>query len=299
MLINKQKVAVFTIFLMLGLFVVSCIGLLTDPRVITGSPAWLKPAKFSLSIAIYLGTLVWILQKVSIWPRLVSALSATSAAMAVIEIVIIDLQAWRGTTSHFNFRTNLDASLFGIMGVSIAVLWLASIGVAVALFRQKFADASFGWALRLGMVITVLGLASGGMMTRPMPGQKSGVVGAHTVGAPDGGRGLPVTNWSAEHGDLRIAHFFGLHAMQAIPLLYWLLARRRRVTPGLVAAVSASYAAAVALLEWQALRGQPVLQPDSTTALAWVAWLVLSVIFTLILSSRQERHVLPATAVAA
>jgi hypothetical protein len=28
-------------------------GLLLDPRIVTGSPAWLKPAKFALSILIY------------------------------------------------------------------------------------------------------------------------------------------------------------------------------------------------------------------------------------------------------
>ena len=64
-------------------------------------------------------------------------------------------------------------------------------------------------------------------MTRPTAAQldearatgRMAIAGAHTVGAPDGGPGLPGTGWSVEHGDLRIPHFVGLHAMQILPLL--------------------------------------------------------------------------------
>src|SRR5687767_10359355 len=44
-------------------------GLAVDPRVITGAPAWLKPAKFAASIAIYTFTLAWIFSLIPEWTR--------------------------------------------------------------------------------------------------------------------------------------------------------------------------------------------------------------------------------------
>jgi hypothetical protein len=41
-----------TAAIMLVDFLLNLIGLAVDPRIITGMPAWLKPAKFALSTAI-------------------------------------------------------------------------------------------------------------------------------------------------------------------------------------------------------------------------------------------------------
>jgi len=100
------------------------------------------------------------------------------------------------------------------------------------------------------------------------------VVGAHTVGAPDGGPGLPGTGWSVDHGDLRVPHFVGLHAFQALPLLAlalpgaWSVGRRTRLT--LVAA--GSYAVLFGILLWQALRGESVVAPGEVTLVALAVW---------------------------
>jgi hypothetical protein len=121
-----------------------------------------------------------------------------------------------------------------------------------------------GWALRLGLLITVLGAATGGLMVRPTPAQldqarvthQMPISGAHTVGAPDGGPGMPGTGWSREHGDLRVPHFVGLHALQILPMFAWLFARNR---PSLVIAAAAGYAVLFFALMGQALSGRPLL----------------------------------------
>jgi hypothetical protein len=273
--------------LMLAALAASLLAMLADPRTITGAPAWLKPAKFAISIAIYSLTLAWVFTHLSAWPRMRRIVGWTAAAVFVLEVAIIDLQAWRGTTSHFNVGTPLDASLFAVMGSAIVVQTLTSIAVAVALWRHRFTDPALGWALRLGMTLTIVGATVGGMMTRPTTAQldearatgRIALAGAHTVGAPDGGPGLPGTGWSTQHGDLRIAHFVGLHALQTLPLVALLLPRRRvddRRRARVVVVAGASHAALFALLLWQALRGQSILAPDAATAAAVGVWGLLT-----------------------
>ena len=283
---TASPVLTATGFVMAGVLVASLIGMIVDPRVITGAPAWLKPVKFAVSTTIYMLTLAWIFTLLPEWRRTRLVVGWATAVIFVLEVVIIDMQAWRGTTSHFNVGTILDGVLFTIMGTAIVVQTLTSVAVAFALWRQRFEDRALGWALRLGMAITILGASTGGLMTRPTDAQladartagRMTIAGAHTVGAPDGGAGLPGTGWSVEHGDLRIPHFLGLHAMQLLPLAALAFRRRstdtRRVRLVLVAA--SSYAALFALLLWQALRGQSLVQPDGVTVAALGVWAILT-----------------------
>jgi hypothetical protein len=279
---NESPVLMLTCILMLVAFAASVAGLFLDARIITGAPAWLKPAKFAISTAIFAASLAWLFQYLTASPRLKRGLARTLSFVLVLEVAIIDVQAARGITSHFNAGTLLDATLFSIMGMGIAVLWISMLWVAVLLFRQSFADAAFGWALRLGMAITVIGAGAGGIMLPPNHQQlvqiehheKPNSIGAHTVGAPDGGQGLPGVEWSAHHGDLRIPHFFGLHALQIIPFCAWLLIRRRTaMATRAVFILAGSYLAFIAILTWQALRGQSIAEPDTATLIAFALWL--------------------------
>jgi hypothetical protein len=274
-----------TAALMLIVLAGALVGLAVDPTVITGAPAWLKPAKFAVSIAIYTVTLAWIFTVLPEWPRMRRVIGWGTALTMVIEISIISAQAWRGTTSHFNVATPADALLFMIMGGAILIQTLSTIVVAVALWRHQFEDMSLGWALRLGMCITIVGALTGGFMTRPTSaqldaaraGKGMAIAGAHTVGAPDGGPGLAGTGWSREHGDLRVPHFLGLHALQVLPLIALLLGRLqidRRAQVRLTIIAAASYLSLYVLLLTQAFRGVPLLAPDSTTLTQLGLWAI-------------------------
>jgi len=285
-------------FVMAADLVFCLIGLVVDRRVITGVPAWLKPAKFALSTMIACWSFAYCIASITIWPRFVRALDTLLAAGLFLEIALIDMQAARGTTSHFNNGTHFDAMVYGVMGLSIACIWLSMLLLTIVLFRQPFAGSAWGWSLRLGMVLALFGTGSGGLMTMPSSRQlaeahatgRMPIVGAHTVGAPDGGRGLPVTGWSVEHGDLRIAHFIGMHGLQVLPLLAWWMARRRLpqgTQRHLVFSLAASYLALFLLLLWQAFRGQPIVQPDRLTVESFALWLMLTAVAVVIFKRKE------------
>jgi hypothetical protein len=175
------------------------------------------------------------------------------------------------------------------MGAAIVVQTVVSIAVVVALWRHRFSDRALGWALRLGMTLTILGALTGPMMTRPTAaqladaraGHRMTIAGSHSVGGLDGGPGVPVTGWSTEHGDLRVAHFIGLHGIQALALVALLLGQWRRPEPVRVRAVlaaAASYAALFLLLLWQALRGTSVVAPDATAVAAIAVWALMTLV---------------------
>jgi hypothetical protein len=100
------------------------------------------------------------------------------------------------------------------------------------------------------------------------------------VGVPDGGPGLPLVGCSTTGGDLRVGHFVGIHGLQVLPVVGWLLSRpstaarlRRGHRVALTWLVGLGYAGLMALVIWQALRGQPLIAPDAATLLALVGLL--------------------------
>ena len=237
-------------------------------------PAWLKPAKFAISSAIYSGTIAWLIGYLTDNPKLAKMLGITIAVVINLEVLLIDIQAARGTTSQFHAASVLDGMIFAVMGVAILVILIASAWFSVLLMRQRFSDETWGWALRLGMAITVIGSAVAGFMLHPTSAQLSQhFTGGHTVGALDGGPGILGLGWSLHHGDLRIPHFFGLHAVQVIPFLVFLLRRLRR-TKALTFVIAGSYLLFVAILTWQALRGESIAAPSVETLTVLGIWLV-------------------------
>lgn len=225
-----------------------------DSRTVTGISPWIKPAKFAASVATFAFTMAWLLEYVKRYRRAVRVISWGITAVFTLEQASIFLQAARATTSHYNVRDPFDAAVFTLMGLMIVVN-TALVVVALVLFfmRTEPLAPAYLWGIRLGIVLFVAAGLEGFAMTANM---------GHTVGAADGGPGLPVLGWSTRAGDLRIAHSLGLHALQVIPFVGHALSRPEGAGGRRVAylwAFAALYAAAFTLLFWQASLGRPLL----------------------------------------
>jgi hypothetical protein len=264
------------------LTLIGALGMLIDPRIVLGMPNWAKSTKFGISLSLYGASLLWMLPMLTRWPRLVRFVATGIGATLLFEIVLLVVQASRGVPMHFNISTPLNTALWGAMSFTIVVFWLfTAVGVVLLLF-QKLPNRVLAWSVRLGLLLTLIGFTEGFLMSSPNApqraaleaGQQLDLIGAHTVNGFDGGPGLPFAGWSTNHGDLRIGHFAGIHAAQIIPLLGILLLRRREkwLREGhrlaLVAIGAGGYLGLVVLVTWQALRDQPLLQPDALTLAA-------------------------------
>ncbi|MGW4035677.1 hypothetical protein ACWEIM_05195 [Streptomyces sp. NPDC004778] len=269
---------------MAALAVVSAVGLVVDDRVLVGAPIWAKPFKFSVSFVAYCLTLAWMLTLLTRGRRIGRWAGHVVVLTGLIEMVIITVQVVRGKRSHFNTATAFDSALWNAMGLTIVVLWAATLVIAVLLLCTRITDRATALAVRGGLLIALAGAGLGFLMTLPSESQQAAgdldaadTVGAHSVGVPDGGPSMPLTGWSTTGGDLRAPHFVGMHALQVLPLLLIALVllaprftrlRDAGVRLRIVRVAVGGYAALVALITWQALRGQPLIHPDVVTLAA-------------------------------
>ncbi|MCX6608119.1 MAG: hypothetical protein NTV52_31645 [Acidobacteria bacterium] len=195
-----------------------------------------------MSILIFNLTIGWLLQRM-VMPVLSARVIGWVVAVAMfVEISAIVMQAARGVPSHYNFMA------VAIVLNTVALGWLCVISFG----PQSQLPPAVVWGIRLGLILFLFSSFQGFQIV----GHKG-----HTVGASDGGPGLPFLRWSTVAGDLRIAHFIGIHGIQMLPLLGFFVSRTdRQAGSGVVAS---AFAAIAALFFWalaQAWAGRPLLR---------------------------------------
>lgn len=244
----------FLLFLAAPLLAAAWLG----PRSFNGINIWIKPLKFTVSLVLFLLTLVAVaplLRPGFVRSRTYRVYAGVVLAAIGFEMVVIIGAAALGTGSHFNVATPVAARLYSAMAVMAVVLTTPTAVYAWVLWR---AGRGRTWpVLHDGLV---LGLA----LVLPLT-----LVTAFTLGGNDGhwvggtrsdAGGSALFGWSRDGGDLRVAHFFATHAMHFVPAAA--IAAALVLGPGRRWPAWLAAAALVALVGFtfaQALQGRPFL----------------------------------------
>lgn len=247
-LLGASPVLAKTGLLFLGLFVLCVLLAQADPRLINGISVWIKPAKFYLSLSLHSLTItaaLLLLPEEERTSRGIKTSTVLMVAMMAYEMIYITFRAARGEASHFNDQTVISQVLYGLMGIGAVAIMLATAYVGYRLLRNgppTLLARSTGWSFIAAAILTIWTAGTLGSM------------GSHWIGGDHSdATGLPILGWSTTGGDLRSAHFFALHIMQAVPLAA-LTGSRRLVwitTIGTIAATIGSY--------FLALSGHPLI----------------------------------------
>jgi hypothetical protein len=213
---NRLFANLGTVFLAFSLLLIVYIPF--NSQEVLGINSMIKPLKFALSTWVYAWSMAYLLSFVENQKKV---RSYTYLAMVVMlyENAVISVQAFRGKLSHFNQTELVGGILYSIMGIMIVWLTTATLVLAVRFIAQKKYDisSSFALSIQLGLVFFVIFSFLGGYMS---------VINSHQVGGQIGEKGLPVVNWSVLYGDIRVAHFFGIHSLQIIPLFGYLISKK-------------------------------------------------------------------------
>jgi hypothetical protein len=238
-------------FLML---IVCLIGIMVDDRQLMGINVWIKPTKFIISGIVVLWTIGWYLLVYPFREKTKTFIAVVAAILMLLEDTIITSQAARGVSSHYNTASLFDGIVFGIMGLAIGLFT----GIVFWFFIKSFSSQlefpnQMKWSLRISWFTFLFASAIGGSMISQL---------GHNVGVADGGVGLPFLNWSTVGGDLRVAHFFGIHGVQIIPLAAFYFSKKLNnstLTTILSVGFALLYLGWIAFTFYQAKQGLPVL----------------------------------------
>jgi hypothetical protein len=253
---ERQPVLAAFSFLMLATMAPTLLAMAIDVRLFNGINVWLKPFKFELSTIVHMVTLAWF------WPyldeRLSRSVTVRGVAWAiglifVAEVGYIAFRASLAEGSHFNSATPVAAIAYPLMGAAILVVMGLTAWIGVLILRSSAGQLQPPLRLAIGLGL-IAGSVLGGVTGAYMSSQTGHWVGDVTSDAG----GIPLFGWSRAVGDLRVAHFIGLHAIQGIPVVGYLV---RHMAAGRIVVwlTLALWTVATVAVFLQAVQGRPLL----------------------------------------
>jgi hypothetical protein len=207
--------------------------------------AWYKPFKFAFSTLLFSWAMAWYCYYLPNFN--ISLFNWTVILLLGFEIVYIAIMAGKGQTSHYNLSTPFYATMFSLMALAASLVTLYTAYIGLLFFNQTFPELPnyYVWSIRFGIMIFVIfsfeGFAMGSRLS-------------HTVGAMNDNSNWFIIGWSKTVGDLRVAHFIGMHALQVLPIVSFYLLKNSKAT--IFVAILYFLLATFTLV--QALNGKPI-----------------------------------------
>ena len=228
-----------------------------DIRTVNGVNVWGKPTKFLFSLSVYYATIGWYfgflpfavqrtpLARFIIWGTI---------AVGVVEILWLVLAAVAGVPAHFNRDSIVWSIAYPLAGIGATVLLIGMFLQALLITRHTLPGTSP--LLRMG-VVAGTGIACAATLLTAFV--LAGGTGHWVGGEASDTNGLPVFGWSRSGGDLRVPHFWALHAHQLVPLLVWVLGEKLGWVQSRwgVWLIASAYVGFVIVVFVQALSGHP------------------------------------------
>ena len=224
----------------------------TTTTQVYGVNAWYKPFKFAFSTLTFAWAMAWYCYYLPNFN--IKFFNWSIIVLLGFEIAYIALQAGRGQLSHYNLSTPVYSVLFSMMALAASAVTIYTAFVGYLFFSDSFPELPtyYVWAIRLSIVLFVIfsfeGFAMGSRLS-------------HTVGALNDNSNLFILGWSKTFGDLRVAHFIGMHALQVLPVLSFYVLKNSKLT--IVVALLYGLLALLTLI--QALKGKPLLGGKGNT----------------------------------
>lgn len=220
-LVRDEPVLIFFTAILAAMMMPAFFAYLVETRTFNGINVWIKPLKFMSSAAIFLATLVLFMPFLDRGQRERKSVNVAVWIISVfllLEILYITFRASRAEASHFNRESVLNIVLYAWMGITILISTVLTgwIGWLILKSKESIARPELRYAIGVGLVV---GTALGSLTAVYMSTQTGHWVG----GVRNDAGGSFFFGWSRTGGDLRVAHFIGLHAMQGIPLIGWLV----------------------------------------------------------------------------
>jgi hypothetical protein len=212
-----------------------------------GVSAWLKPFKFAFSTFLFSWAMAWYCHYLEDFN--ITLFNGSVMILLGFEIIYIAVQAGRGQLSHYNISTPMYSALYSMMALAASLVTMYTAYVGILFFTRSFPHLPdyYVWAIRWSILIFVIFSFQGFLMGSQLN---------HSVGAQNDNSNLFIVGWSKTVGDLRVAHFIGMHALQVLPVLSFYVLKNTKAT----FAISLLYGLLALFTLLQALQGKPLIR---------------------------------------